>query len=250
MMITRKLFVFGLGCVAIGAAGCALTSKAEVLDVRRFSPEVPMVSPEERSEQEAPIKVASPLRLGRVSASAHLRKYIVFKPSAVEMGIYDDRWWAEAPEEYLRRALVDALFVEDGLAQSLSGASPTLDVELLAFEELYDGDKRKARVAIRFALHDENSVLLAETVTVDRPLEEATAEQLTIQIARALETATDDLAGRVVKKLATLPPPEPTEEEEEAEARVDAKDESEAKKKAADEVKKTAEEVNKAGTKK
>lgn len=243
----RKLFVLGIGCVVAGASGCALTSKAEVLDVRYFSPEVPMVSPEERSEQGETIKVASPLRLGRVSASAHLRKYIVYKPSAVEVSIYEDRWWAEAPEEYLRRALVDALFVEDGLSQSLSGASPTLDVELLAFEEIVDGDKRKARVAIRFALHDENAVLLAETVTVDRPMGEDSAEQLTLQIASALEAATDDLAGRVVKKLATLPAPEPTEAEEKA---ADAKEESDAKKKAAEEVQKTAEEARKAATKK
>lgn len=186
--------------------GCALTDKGENLGVRYFSPEVPRLDPSQRAPQKPATGEGIALRLGRVSASAHLRKYIVFRPTPVEISIHEDRWWAEAPEEYLRRALVEALFVDDGIEQSLSAAAPTLDVELLAFEEIIEAKNRKARVSIRFALHDEQKVFLAETVTVDRPLEEsADMVKLTTEIAHALGTSTEDVAGRVAKKLASMP---------------------------------------------
>lgn len=185
--------------------GCALIDKGENLGVRYFSPEVPRLAPSQRAVQRSEGVDRIALRLGRVSASAHLRKYIVVRPTPVEIEIHEDRWWAEAPEEYLRRALVDALFVHDDLEQSLSGASPTLDVELLAFEEIVVAKSRKARVSIRFALHDERRVLLAETVTVDRPLEpQANMVDLTTEIAHALLASTDEIAGRTAKRLVEL----------------------------------------------
>jgi uncharacterized lipoprotein YmbA len=192
------------------ATGCALTSKGETLDVRYFAVEVAPPLREVRAEPAAAGAPALSVRVGRMSASAHLRKYLVYRPSAVELRMEMSRWWAEAPEDYLRRAVIDAMFVEHPVEQSLSGSSPTLDCELVAFEQVTEKKEPKARVAIRFALHDRVRVLSAGTFTVDRPLqEEDDPEELAKALGDALEEATDQVAARVIERLKEgLPPPE------------------------------------------
>jgi hypothetical protein len=198
-----------LAFIVLGCAGCALMSKAETLDVRYFAPEVPQAPREGHAKPAASTASGLSVRMGRISASAHLRKYLVSRPTAVELKMDSALWWAEAPEDYLQRAVIDALFVENPVEQSLSGDSPTLDSELLAFEEVTENKKPKARVSIRFALHDQIRVLLAGTVTVDRALrEEDDPEELAKALGDALEEATDQLAGRVVARLEEgVPPP-------------------------------------------
>ncbi|NUO54646.1 MAG: hypothetical protein HOV80_37885 [Polyangiaceae bacterium] len=199
-----------LSFVMWGCTGCALMSKAESLDVRYFAPEVPEPPREVRVQPAAADGQALAVRVGRMSASAHLRKYLVYRSTPVELRMDMSRWWAEAPEDYLQRAIVDALFVEHPVQQALSASVPTLDCELLAFEQVTDKKQQKARVSVRFALHDQVRVLAAGTLTVDRALHEADdPEELAKALGGALEEATDQVATRVVERLKQLPPEEP-----------------------------------------
>src|SRR5690606_27456135 len=130
------------------------------------------------------------LRLGRISASDHLRERIVFRTSEVELAAYEDRRWTEEPEEYLRRSLARALFEDQGLVQAIAGAGPTLDVELLAFDEVRRGDDRSALVVARVALHDDRVVLDGTTVRVEVPVgDPADAPG---RLAHAMGAALDD----------------------------------------------------------
>lgn len=207
--MTMRTFT-ALLVVMCGCSGCALMSKAESLDVRYFAPQVPEPSGEMRVEPVAAGGRALAVRVGRISASAHLRKYLVYRSTAVELRMDLTRWWAEAPEDYLQRAIVDALFVEHPVEQSLSGSVPTLDCELLAFEQVTENKQQKARVSVRFAVHDQIRVLAAGTLTVDRVLREADdPEELAKALGGALEEATDQVATRVVERVKQLPPEEP-----------------------------------------
>ena len=118
-----------IACCAL-PMGCALTSKADVVSPRYFSPEpaAGTRSPKATDKLE--------LRLGQVSSASHLDERIAYRVGGAEMGFYDDRRWTENPEAYLRRALERDLFEERGLSRIVTGGTPILDIELTAFEEL------------------------------------------------------------------------------------------------------------------
>src|SRR4029077_4048150 len=116
--------------------GCALLSKAAPLQPRYFSLEDGPLASNRGAALRSPTSGAMQLRLGRVSAGPHLRERIVYRDSDHELGYYEDRRWTERPETYLRRALARALFEERGLLRVVSGGAPTLEVELVAFEEI------------------------------------------------------------------------------------------------------------------
>src|SRR5689334_18964534 len=84
-----------------GAGGCALTSKAEVLELRYFSPE--HVKPHLTGADVSPApgpgapNAALELRLGRVSSGPNLRDRIAFRDSAYELGYYENWRWTERP---------------------------------------------------------------------------------------------------------------------------------------------------------
>lgn len=102
----------------------------------------------------------------------------------------------------MARELGRALFEDQGLVQIVSGARPTLDVELLAFEELRGPRGPRARVALRYALSDDRRVVLADTVIVERPLEGAGPVALARALGAALRVAADRVGARVAAKLA------------------------------------------------
>jgi hypothetical protein len=125
-----------------GTGGCALTSKANVVDIRYFSPE--QVKPRLTSADDPPaLALAAPnasldLRLGRVSSGPNLRERIAFRNAAYELGYYESWRWTERPEAFVRRELGRKLFEEHGLHRVFAGTAPTLDVEVIAFDEASD----------------------------------------------------------------------------------------------------------------
>ncbi len=189
--------------LAIALNGCALLSKGEVPVRRYFSPDLPAATPpatEAHSNTE--------LRLGRVTAGAAIAERIMFRESAHEVGFYDDRIWTQKPDQYLRRGLTRVLFEEQGLRSVMRGAAPTLDVELINFEEVKK-PQHLARVKISFALSDERVVSLQQTLTVERPIAEGDhdAEAVAQAMGEALRDALNDIASRVVADLAKAPAP-------------------------------------------
>lgn len=177
-----------------GLAGCALTDKADPLEVRYFEPSAhPMRTAAVVDED------PRPLHLGRLEAAAHLRQRIVVRTSAVELASYEGLRWTEKPEEYVRRALSRALFEQAGLVHAVTGGGDTLDVEVLAFEEVRRGDRRFAAVAMHFGVHDDRVVIDSGTVRVETPVASPAdePEKLAEAMGRALAEATEQLAARV-----------------------------------------------------
>jgi cholesterol transport system auxiliary component len=182
---------------------CALLGKADALSPRYFDP-----SSDERAAPRTPPRVdgaARPaVRLGRVVASEHLKERLVYRASNEEISFYDDRRWTEQPESYLRRALARALFEDSGLRQVVSGAGPTLEAEMTAFEEVR-GPKPFVRVSITVVLHDDLVSRLRHTFTVDKPLDAGQApEQIVKALGFVLQQVTDDIAKATVVTLARV----------------------------------------------
>ncbi len=186
--------------------GCALMSKSEPLTVRYFSPERPP------SGREPPV-VAVPasttatealgraLKLGSVVGGADLRTQLAFRTAEHELGYDEEIRWTEEPEVYLRRALSRALFEERGLQQVISGPSPTLDVELVAFEER-TVEPRTARVMAVVRVHDDRIVQLERTITVEVALAaKPEPEQVVAALSDALYRMADQIAALTIAQL-------------------------------------------------
>jgi cholesterol transport system auxiliary component len=193
-MPALRVLVCALG---LGATACALMSKGEPLTPRYFS------LPEASTEPERPATGPTlSLRLGQVEAATHLEERMAYRVSASELGYYGDRRWTEPPEAYLRRELTRELFERRGLRHIVSGPAPTLDVDLVGFEQLRYGGER-ARVALRFTLYDERQALLESGVGVEQPLsEQAEPTAVAVALSGALTQAVRELATLVVAELA------------------------------------------------
>jgi cholesterol transport system auxiliary component len=179
--------------------GCALTSKADPLPIRYFTP-----TWQEAARAAGPASAEGPrLRLGRVSSSSHLRSRIVYRPSAVEVAMYEDRRWTEKPEEYVRRALAQALFEKRAMVQAVSGVGPELEVELLAFDEVHKQSGRAARVTLHYAVQDGRTVLESESMTVEVDVrgDPADPENMAASMGTALHRISEQIASRVASRL-------------------------------------------------
>ena len=178
------------------ACGCALTSKADALDVHYFTPEGRTgASGSARSASKAPM--AGPeLRLGKISSGANLRERIMYREHTHEIGYYDGRRWAERPELFVERALVRSLFDERALARVVSGSAPTLDVDVVAFEEVRLPGRHAARVELRMVLSDERSVLAEGTYAAERPVSGEGFDAVVAAMGEALDAAVADVARR------------------------------------------------------
>ena len=177
-------------------AGCALTSKSAPLEVRYFAPPVHPVSQIHRA-----VPVHAPLQLGRVAPSALLRSRIVYRESPVEVAPYDTLRWTDEPDAYVRRSLSRALYDGQPLEQVLAGTAPTLDVDVLAFEEVKRGARSAGRVELRYQLHDDQRVLDHGTVVIERDATAPGIEGVVGAIGDALDSATAEVAERVAARI-------------------------------------------------
>lgn len=183
---------------ALGGGSCALSSKAEPLSPRYFSPAE--ASARRAGAAQANVEV----RLGQIESAAHLEERIAYRLSETELGYYEDRRWTEPPDGYLRRQLVHELFEVRGARRVVSGAGATLDVELVSFEEVREG-KPRARLGLRFSLREEHRSLLERAIVVEEPLGAGASEDagraLAAAMALALERAVNEVADQVVRQL-------------------------------------------------
>lgn len=186
-------------------AGCALTRNAPPLEIRYFSPELPASTPPpEAAGASAPSDAVS-LRLGQVDRADVLGHRIVQRTSPVEVTLYETRRWTERPDGYVRRALVEALFEARPFARVLAGSAPTLDVEILAFEEVLS-PRHLGRVQLRYVLHDRRAVLASGQVVAEAAVDGDDFDAVVRAIAAANRDAVAQLADRVHRQLcAPLP---------------------------------------------
>jgi cholesterol transport system auxiliary component len=188
--------------VLAALAGCALTRNAPPLEIRYFSPELPAPAP---TLAFASTGEAIPLRLGQVDRSDVLGHRIVQRTSPVELALYETRRWTERPDEYVRRALLDALFEARPFARALAGPAPTLDVEILAFEEVL-APRHLGRVRLRYVLHDRRAVLASGQLVAEAAVVGDDFDAVVRAIATANRDAAAQLADRVQGQLCASPP--------------------------------------------
>lgn len=207
---------FGFAVAVTAASGCALLSKSEIVEVRYFSPEHANVKPTVAQPRVTPTEAVSDgpieVRFGRVSSGANLRERIAYRNAAFELGYYEDLRWVERPETYVRRELGRALFERHGFRRVLKGASPVLDVEVTAFDDLRLNATRAARIQLKLMLYEDRGVIFEDTLTVDRPVagENPKIEDVVAAMAVALDAAAEQVALKVENALATRRPPPST----------------------------------------
>lgn len=206
-LTTSRAIAFCAANALFVSSGCALLSKSELVEVRYFSPEHIHLGPPNGRTKAAPL-VSAPerpieLRFGRVSSGSNLRERIAYRNAAFELGYYEDLRWVERPETYIRRELGRSLFERHGFRRVLKGASPTLDVEVTAFDDLRLNATRAARVQLKLILHEDSGVILETTLTVDRPIagEHPKIEDVVAAMAVALDAAAEQVALEVEKAL-------------------------------------------------
>jgi len=195
--------------VLLGLCGCGLFGKSDPLMPRYFSPDAASA---EASVAPVPLAGSAPieLRLGRVTAAAYLGERIVFRDSNYELNFYEERRWTERPEAYLRRALSRSLFEQHGARRIVSGAGPTLEVELTEFAELRL-TAPVARVRLTYILYENRLVQKEATVTVELPIRGSPADLASPEPAvrvmtQALGNAVQRVVEQVLGELATRAP--------------------------------------------
>lgn len=201
---THALTLVATLAVACLSNGCALLSKSDPVVTRYFSMETAgATSP----KQETPPPTAAKLpevRLGSITGALYLEERLVFRTSANEIRYYRGRRWLEPPEASMKRMLLLSLFEQHGLQQTLSGAGPTLDVHLAAFDEIRL-PHRLARIQVVVRLRNDRVVLWQETLSVDRLVVEEKdgdrALETVLAFETALATAMEQVAQRVIHSL-------------------------------------------------
>lgn len=198
--VFSSLSVLGL---VLATSGCALTSKADLVEIRYFSPEV---SKPKLTNADAAVAPSAPapnnaveVRLGRVSSGPNLRERIAFRDDAYELGYYEDKRWTERPETFVRRELGRSLYEEHGFRRVLAGMAPTVEVEVIAFDDMRLQTGRAARVQLKVIVFEGSGVLYEDTVTVDRPVsgDKPKIEDVVAAMSGALDVACEQIATRV-----------------------------------------------------
>jgi cholesterol transport system auxiliary component len=133
----------------------------------------------------------------------------VYRDSDHELGYYEDRRWTERPETYLRRALARALFEDRGLLRVVSGMAPTLEAELVAFEEIR-APAHKVRMQVIITLDDDRVGYLEQTITTEQDVpSDDNGAAVATALSATLRLGVSQIADLVTAKLSTLPPPTP-----------------------------------------
>jgi ABC-type uncharacterized transport system auxiliary subunit len=196
--------VLSISCVLLAAAltGCgALLGKSEPMNVRYFTP----VQREPEARASGTVE-ALPLRLGRIESSEHLQERMAYRPSEHEVGYYETLRWTERPDAYFRRALGRELFEKQRFAHVIGGISPTLEAELVAFEELRE--RKAVRVEARVLVHDGRRVMLEQTVRIEEPRSDDTPIAVTDALSSALHKCVSQITAEVERALSSSGVPE------------------------------------------
>lgn len=198
-IFVQSVFTACVVVMAVFLGACALTSKADLVEIRYFSPEVERSRPNPETQDAGRSDRALEMRLGRVSSGPNLRDHIAYRITRYELGYYDDLRWTEHPEAYVRRSLGWWLFQSRGLRRVLHGEAPTLEVELIAFDDLRLPTGRAAQVRLRVILFEETGVLLEETITINHPVPDAKPgiDDLVAAMSIALDAAAEQVATKV-----------------------------------------------------
>jgi ABC-type uncharacterized transport system auxiliary subunit len=139
-----------------------------------------------------------PVRLRRVRTAGYIGEQICWRGSDVEHGLYEQRRWTDHPTRYLERAMDVALDRTPGLRRVESGRVPTLDLDLVSFDEVV-APTREADVEVVAVLRDPGQTLLFQrTFSARRPIPDADPDST----ARAMGSALDDVVVQIASQVA------------------------------------------------
>jgi uncharacterized lipoprotein YmbA len=188
--------------LTLAASGCALLGKGKPLALRYFDLGA--------SDDYKPAQKASALRLrlGTVSASRYIDRRFVSRRSARELTYYDEWRFTDPPDAFLDRTLERNLFERAGVTRVLSGLAPTLEVELVACEELKLSGRHKAHVSALALLHDDRVQLWQHTFEVESEIGTGdAAEALAEALSKALTQVAIQITEETLRTLAQPPAP-------------------------------------------
>jgi hypothetical protein len=102
----------------------------------------------------------------------------------------------------VRRALERVLCQQQGFRCEVSADAPTLDVEVLKFQEVKTDASHTALVSLRLVLSADH-VLVDDTVQKVDAVVGPTFDDVVAAISRALDAASEDVGRRIGSALAT-----------------------------------------------
>lgn len=187
---------------AVGFAGCLFrTAEAP----RFYRPAaVALDGANDEPAVRAP-STGAPIRLHGVRSAPFLRERVVWRASAVEYGLYEQRRWFELPSRYVRRALTTALQNTPGLRLDDDPKTPRLDVEILAFDEVLT-PSHAASIALAVTLRDGTQKRLDRTFSAEVPIAAADGAAMAQAMGAALDRVVHQVAQAAASELARKPP--------------------------------------------
>jgi len=142
-----------------------------------------------------------PLRLRPVQGTPLLRERIVWRTSAVEYGLYEQRRWSDLPASYVERALESALRATPGVRLADRPGAAVLRVEVVAFDEVL-APARVAAVSLAVKLIDiERFRLIDRTFSAEEPIANETPAATATAMGKALDDAVTAVAVAVGERL-------------------------------------------------
>jgi ABC-type uncharacterized transport system auxiliary subunit len=191
--------------VLLGAAGCLFRADAPP---RYFQPESRALGAVVASDGRVTGAAGRRVRLRHVQAAPHLHERMVWRVSEVEFGYYEQRRWSEAPASYVQRALTYELFGRRGLRPGMPGKDATLDVKVLAFEELR-APAHEVSVVTAVRLADPSAPpVLEQRFEVRRPVPDDDPGSVARVAGQALDELIEEVGTAVEAALPVEPPVE------------------------------------------
>jgi ABC-type uncharacterized transport system auxiliary subunit len=140
------------------------------------------------------------VRLRRVDAASYLGEQIVWRGSDVERGMYEQRRWTEFPSRYLERAMARALDRTPGIDRVNNGRVPTLDLELISFDEIL-APWHAADVMVVASLRDaDQRTIFERTFVAQQPIADANPASTARAMGAALDEVVQQIAGQVARQ--------------------------------------------------
>ena len=177
-----------VGLVVLG--GCLLRSADPP---RFFRPGSATLDAAVGYEADPPAPNGIAIRLRGVRSEPFLRERIVWRVSAVEYGLYEQRRWIDLPAHYVDRALRTRLRSTPGLRLTNDPRAVALHVDVLAFDDVL-APTHAADVALAVALEDPVRGRLLER-TFDARVGIGDGESASM--AKAMGQALDDAVAQV-----------------------------------------------------
>ena len=178
-------------------AGCLFRSS----DAPRFYRPASMALDAADDDDAPPAATGVPVRLQTVRSAPFLRERMVWRSSAVEYGLYEQRRWFELPTRYVRRALSTALQETPGVRLGDASAPARLDVEVLAFDEVMS--KHHAHVVLAVSVRNGTETRLDRTFAAETPINGHDGAAVAEAMGRALDDVVKQVATATARTLAS-----------------------------------------------